>query len=135
MLQSGSPSRPSFSSVKSEREREESGKDKHSHGSHVVLGQQRDLQHLGVGLQGLVAGGRDSLARDAVDLVEGVRSQEAVVCGPDEQLQGKGLALHVTVELAGEQRDPGETQHQVLKHLINNPSFGETEIEHHIRYR
>lgn len=80
----------------------------HSHGSHVVFRQERDLQDFGVGLDDFMAGGGDGLARDAVDLVEGMRSQEAVVCGPDEQLQGERLALHVTIKLAGEQRDPGK---------------------------
>lgn len=55
-----------------------------------------------------MAGSRDGLASDAVDLVEGMWSQEAVVCGPDEQLQGERLTLHVTVKLAGEQRHPGK---------------------------
>lgn len=80
------------------------GLKKHSHGSHVVLGQQRDLQKFGVGLQDFVAGGGDGFAGDAVDLVEGMWSQEAVVCGPDEQLQGERLAFHVAIKLAGEQR-------------------------------
>lgn len=80
----------------------------HSHGSHVVFRQERDLEDFGVGLHDFVAGGGDGLAGDAVDLVEGMWSQEAVVCGPDEQLQGERLALHVTVKLAREQRDPGK---------------------------
>lgn len=71
----------------------------HSHGPHVVLRQQGDLQDFGVGLQDLVACCGDGFARDAVDLVEGVWAQEAVVCGADEQLQGEGLALHVAVKL------------------------------------
>ena len=61
-----------------------------------------------------MASGGDGFAGDAVDLVEGMWSQEAVVCGPDEQLQGERLAFHVAVKLAGEQRKPGETQHCVL---------------------
>lgn len=62
-----------------------------------------------------MAGGGDGFAGDAVDLVEGMWSQEAVVCGPYEQLQGERLAFHVAIKLAGEQRDPGERQHQVLR--------------------
>lgn len=85
----------------------------HSHGSHVVFRQQRDLQDFGVGLHDFMAGGGDSFASDAVDLVESMWSQEAVVCGPYEQLQGERLAFHVPIKLAGEQRDPGERQHQL----------------------
>lgn len=55
-----------------------------------------------------MAGSGDSLASDAVDLVEGMWSQEAVVCGPDEQLQGERLGLHVTIKLAGGQKQPGK---------------------------
>lgn len=58
-----------------------------SHGSHVVLRQQRDLQHLGIGLHGLVAGSGDSLAGDAVNLVESVRSQKSVICRANEELE------------------------------------------------
>ncbi len=62
-----------------------------------------------------MAGGGDGFASDAVDLVEGMWSQEAVVCGPYEQLQGERFTLHVAIKLAGEQRDPGEKQHQILR--------------------
>lgn len=62
-----------------------------------------------------MAGGGDGFASDAVNLVEGMWSQEAVVCGPYEQLQGERLAFHVAIKLAGEQRDPGERQRQVLR--------------------
>lgn len=57
-----------------------------------------------------MAGGGDGFASDAVDLVEGMWAQEAVVRGPYEQLQGERLAFHVAIKLAGEQRDPGERQ-------------------------
>lgn len=87
----------------------------HSHGSHVVFRQQRDLQKFGVGLHDFMAGGGNSFASDAVDLVEGMWSQEAVVCGAYEQLQGEWLAFHVAIKLLGEQRDPGESQHHVLR--------------------
>lgn len=73
-----------------------------------------DLQNFGVGLHDFMAGGGDGFASDAVNLVEGMWSQEAVVCGPYEQLQGERLAFHVAIKLAGEQRDPGERQHQVF---------------------
>lgn len=97
---------------------------KHSHGSHVVFGQQGDLQDFGVRLHDFMTGGGDGFARDAMDLVEGMGSQEAVVCGPNEQLQGKRLAFHVAIKLAGEQRDRGERQHYVLRPSISgNPSF------------
>lgn len=62
-----------------------------------------------------MAGSGDGFTGDTVDLVEGMWSQEAVVCGPYEQLQGERLAFHVAIKLAGEQRDPGERQHQVLR--------------------
>lgn len=65
-----------------------------------------------------------------MNLVEGMWSQEAVVCGPYEQLQGERLALHVAIKLAEEQRNPGEIQHQVLRppsqatlHLGNRDSY------------
>lgn len=97
---------------------------KHSHGSHVVFGQQGDLQDFGVRLHDFVTGGGDGFARDAVDLVEGMGSQEAVVCGPNEQLQGERLAFHVAIKLAGEQRDPSERQHYILRPSISgNSSF------------
>lgn len=64
-----------------------------------------------------MTGGGNGFASDAVDVVEGMWSQEAVVCGPDEQLQGERLAFHVAIKLAGEQRDPGESQQYVLRSL------------------
>lgn len=97
---------------------------KHSHGSHVVFWQQGDLQDFGVRLHDFMTGGGDGFACDAVDLVEGMGSQEAVVCGPNEQLQGKWLAFHVAVKLAGEQRRPSKRQRYVLRPSISgNPSF------------
>lgn len=87
----------------------------YSHRSHVVLRQQRDLQDFGVGLHNFVAGSGDSFAGNAMDLIEGMWSQEAVVCGPYEQLQGERLAFHVAIKLAGEQRQPGERQPKVLR--------------------
>lgn len=80
----------------------------HSHSSHVVFREQRDLQNFGVGLHNFMAGSGDCFASDAVDLVEGMWSQEAVVCGPYEQLQSERLAFHVAIKLAREQRNVGE---------------------------
>ena len=81
----------------------------YSHGPHVVLRQQWDLQHLGVVVQGLVARGGHRLARDAVDLVEGVRPQQPVVSRADEQLQGQRLALHVARGATRRQRGDKNT--------------------------
>lgn len=78
-----------------------------------------------------MAGGRDGFASDAVNLVEGMWSQEAVVCGPYEQLQGERLAFHVAIKLAGEQRHPGERQHQVLRPPFQaTPHLGNTDWMH-----
>lgn len=77
----------------------------YSHGPHVVLRQQGDLQDLGVVVQGLVARGGHGLAGDAVHLVEGVGPQEPVVGRADEQLQGQRLALHVAMKLKGREEE------------------------------
>lgn len=78
-----------------------------------------------------MAGGWDSFASDAVNLVEGMWSQEAVVCGSYEQLQGERLAFHVAIKLAGEQRDPGERQHHVLIPPFQaTPHLGNTDCKH-----
>ncbi len=58
----------------------------YSHGPHVALGQQRNLENFGVGLHDLVAWCGHSLPGNAVDLVEGVRPEKTVVCCPNEQL-------------------------------------------------
>lgn len=90
----------------------------YSHGPHVVLWQQRDLQDLGVVVvQRLVARRGHRLAGDAVDLVEGVRPQQPVVGRADEQLQGQRLALHVAVELGREKerRSCGEAKNNTQK--------------------
>lgn len=82
------------------------GRSIHSHGTHVVLWEQWNLQHLGVRLHDLMAGGGHGLASDTVHLVEGVRTQQAVISRTDEELQRQGLTLHVAVELGvGGQRD------------------------------
>lgn len=59
----------------------------YSHGPHVVLWQQWDLQELGVVVYGLVARSGYRLPSDAVDLVEGVGPQQPVVSCANEQLQ------------------------------------------------
>lgn len=55
-----------------------------------------------------MTGGGHSLPRDPVDLVEGVRSQQAVVRCPDEQLQRERLGLQVAMQLAREQEIPAK---------------------------
>lgn len=74
----------------------------YSHGPHVVLWQQRDLQDLGVVVHGLVARGGHRLPCDTVDLVEGVGPQQPVVSSANEELQGQRLALHVAMKLRRE---------------------------------
>lgn len=56
------------------------------HGSHVVFREKRDFQDFGVRKYGFVAGRRNGFPSDPMNLVEGMGSQQAVVCGPDEQL-------------------------------------------------
>lgn len=51
-----------------------------------------------------MAGGGDGFAGDPMDLVEGMRSQKAIICSPNEKLQGEGLTFHVTIKLEAEQR-------------------------------
>ena len=70
-----------------------------SHGFHVVLGLQGDLQDLGAVEDLLVAGGGDCLPRDAVHLVEGVWLQDAFVCRADEDLQPQRLLAPVAMQL------------------------------------
>ena len=70
-----------------------------SHGFHVVLGLQGDLQDFGAVEDLLVAGGGDRLPRDAVHLVEGVRLQDALVCRADEDLQPQRLLASVAMQL------------------------------------
>ena len=71
-----------------------------SHGFHVVLWLQGNLQDFGAVDYLLQAGGGDRLARDAVDLVEGVRLQDALVRGADEDLQAERLLALVAVQLS-----------------------------------
>lgn len=58
------------------------------------------------------------LPRDAVDLVEGVGPQQPVISRADEELQGQGVALRVSVELWGgtettSETEPGHSEVQV----------------------
>jgi len=73
--------------------------DSSSHGFHVVLGFQGDLQDFGAVDDLLEAGGGDGLAGDAVHLVEGVRLQDALVRRADEDLQAQRLLAFVAVQL------------------------------------
>lgn len=68
-----------------------------SHCFHVVLWLQGDLQHLGAMDNLLIAGGRHRLAGDAVDLIEGVGLENALVCRTDEDLQAKWLLASVSM--------------------------------------
>ena len=68
-----------------------------SHCFHVVLGLQGDLEHFGAVDDLLVAGGRDRLAGDAVDLVKGVGLEDALVGRTDEDLQAERLLASVAV--------------------------------------
>lgn len=63
------------------------------HCSHVVLWKKWNFQDFGVGKYCFVAGGGNGLAGDPVNLVEGMGSQQAVVCSPNEQLQRERLAF------------------------------------------
>lgn len=57
-----------------------------SHGFHVVLWLQRDLQDFGAVDDLLKAGGGDRLACDAMDLIKSVRLEDALICCTDENL-------------------------------------------------
>lgn len=56
-------------------------------------------------MHGFVAGRGHGLARDAVDLVEGVGSEQPVVRRANEQLQRQRLAFHVAEELRDHKKD------------------------------
>ncbi|TNN65259.1 hypothetical protein EYF80_024548 [Liparis tanakae] len=57
----------------------------------------RDLQDFGAVDDLLVAGGRDRLPGDAVDLVEGVGLEDALVSRPDKDLEGERLLASVAM--------------------------------------
>lgn len=89
------------------------------HCSHVVLWKKWDFQDFGVGKYCFMAGGRNGLPGDSVNLVESMGSQQAVVCGPNEQLERERLAFQVTVQLAREQKMPTEQQHITARNQLN----------------
>lgn len=68
-----------------------------------------------------MAGCGHGLAGDAVDLVEGVRTQEAVVRCANEQLQGQRLTLHVAVQLK-----KGRTDTLLYLHYTLTLTLGKT---------
>lgn len=70
-----------------------------SHCFHVVLWLQRDLQDFGAVDDLLKAGGRHRFAGDAVDLIEGVRLQDALIRRADEDLKAERLLASVAVQL------------------------------------
>lgn len=69
------------------------------HGLHVVLWLQRDLQDFGAVDNFLITRGGDSFPGDAVDLVEGVRFEDALVSRADEDLQTERFLASVAVKL------------------------------------
>lgn len=68
-----------------------------SHCFHVVLGLQGDLQDFGAIDNLLITGGRDRLASDAVDLIERVGLEDALVRRTDEDLQAKRILASVAM--------------------------------------
>lgn len=68
-----------------------------SHCFHVVLWLQRDLKNFGAMYNLLKAGGRNCLASDAVDLIESVRLEDALICCTDEDLQAEWLLASVAM--------------------------------------
>lgn len=67
------------------------------HCFHVVLWLQGDLQNFGAIDNLLIAGGCNCLASDAVDLIEGVGLEDALICCTDEDLQAKWLLASVAM--------------------------------------
>lgn len=74
-----------------------------SHCFHVVLWLQRDLQDFGAVDDLLKAGGGHRFASDAVNLVEGVRLEDALVRRADEDLKAERLLASVAVQLKHEE--------------------------------
>lgn len=68
-----------------------------SHCFHVVLWLQGDLQDFGAVDDLLIAGGRNGLTGDAVDLVKGVGLEDALICCTNEDLQTKWLLASVAM--------------------------------------
>lgn len=75
-----------------------------SHCFHVVLWLQRDLQDFGAVDDLLKAGGRHCFASDAVNLVEGVRLEDALIRRADEDLKAERLLASVAVQLKRDRR-------------------------------
>lgn len=70
-----------------------------SHGFHVVLWLQWDLQDFGAIDDPLVAVGGDRLASDPVNLIKGVRLQDALICGTNKNLEANWIFASVAVQL------------------------------------
>ncbi len=68
----------------------------YSHRFHVILWLERNLQDFGAADDLLVAGGGDGFASNAVDLIESVRLQDALVCRANEDLQSQRLLASVS---------------------------------------
>lgn len=98
-----------------------------SHCFHVVLWLQRDLQHFGAVDDLLKAGGGHRFASDAVNLVEGVRLEDALVRRADEDLKAERLLASVAVQLKHE-----ETEEQTFLHMLtfNSCVFSDV-VSHH----
>ncbi len=68
----------------------------YSHCFHVILWLKRNLQDFGAADDLLVAGGGDGFAGNAMDLIESVRLQDALVCRANEDLQSQRLLASVS---------------------------------------
>lgn len=68
----------------------------YSHCFHVILWLKRNLQDFGAADDLLVAGGGDGFASNAMDLIESVRLQDALVCRANEDLQSQRLLASVS---------------------------------------
>lgn len=68
-----------------------------SHCFHVVLWLQRDLEDFGAVDNLFEAGGRNCFASDAVDLVKGMRLEDALVSCTDKNLQAKRLLASIAM--------------------------------------
>ena len=68
-----------------------------SHCFHVVLWLQWDLNDFGAVDNLLKATGGDGLAGNSMNLIKGVRLEDALVCSTDENLQAKWLFAPITM--------------------------------------
>lgn len=87
------------------RRRSQAGGNVCSHCFHVVLWLQRDLQDFGAVDDLLKAGGGHCFASDAVNLVEGVRLEDALIRRADEDLKAERLLASVAVQLKHEKTE------------------------------